>query len=110
MRAYVQRGVLAAGAALERIVDLTRAHGGRIVVFFLNQLNRRIEQRALERLRELSADRGVPVVDTLGFFAGQPFPALVNHGFRDPHPNAHGHALLAEGIARVLRVRGWLPR
>jgi hypothetical protein len=30
--------------------------------------------------------------------------ALVNDGMRDPHPNARGHALLAEGIARTLRA------
>ena len=32
--------------------------------------------------------------------------ALVNDGFRDPHQNAAGHALLAEGIARTLRAEG----
>jgi lysophospholipase L1-like esterase len=102
------QGWLESRAALQRILDLARAHGARMAIFLHNQVNRQIERDALARLREFGAENGVPVFDTSPFFAGHRPVTLMNDGFRDPHPNASGHALLAEGIARTLEAEGLL--
>lgn len=98
------RGWRESRAALGRIAELTRARGAALVVVLANQWGRPIERAALARLRDFGREHGVPVIDGWPFWNGQRVAALVNDGMRDPHPNARGHALLAEGIARTLRA------
>lgn len=102
------RGWHASRAALRRIQTLARRHGARFVIF-LQRLDRPIDRSALARLQEFSRETGVPVFDTLPFIAGYNPVALMNDGFRDPHWNAKGHALFAEGFARTLVAEGLVP-
>jgi lysophospholipase L1-like esterase len=103
------RGWIESRDALGRILQHVRARGARLVLFMQNQLNRRIEQQALARLREFGAEHDVPVFDTWPFFGAHPPVSLMNDGFRDPHPNSRGHQVLAEGMARTLRAEGLVP-
>jgi lysophospholipase L1-like esterase len=96
-------------AALGRMRAATRAHGARLVIFLYNMGNFFPAPTVLEGLRAFGAREDVPVFDTWSFFAGRDLKMLVN-GVYDPHPNAPGHALLAEGITRTLRAEGLLPR
>jgi lysophospholipase L1-like esterase len=102
-------GWLESRAALQRSLDLLRAHDAGLVIFLQNQLNGRVEREALARLLEFGAEKRVPVFDTWPFFAPYPPVSLMNDGMRDLHPNAKGHEVLAEGVARTLRANGLLP-
>ena len=51
------------------------------------------------RLAEFSAATGVPVVDSYSWWADRPIASFANTAL---HPNADGHAVLAEHIAQVL--------
>jgi hypothetical protein len=66
-------------------------------------------QQAHDRLVPFGRSAGIPVVDTLPFVSGHRFAELANNVFVDPHPNALAHRLLADGILRTLRERGWIP-
>jgi len=74
----------------------------------ITELSSMTVARLVDRLEEFGQETGVPVFDTLPFFAGPSPATLVNAPFVDPHPNAEGHALLATGMARVLRAAGLL--
>jgi len=89
-------------AALGRIERACAAHGARFVIFLWNVGNLFPAPTVLEGLKTFGEQHGVPVFDTWPFFRGQDLSALLNSS-DDPHPNARGHALLAEGIARTLR-------
>jgi len=104
------RGWIASRAALERMTGLTRSRGADLVVFLQNQENGPLEHKALARLHEFGDLNDVRVFDTWDFFAGYPPLRLMNDGLRDPHPNAQGHELLANGIARTLRAAGLFGR
>lgn len=101
-------GWLESRAALGRLLALTRAHGARLAIFLYNLEDWPPAPTARDRLEEFGQETGVPVFDTLPFFAGPSPATLVNAPFVDPHPNAEGHALLATGMARVLRAAGLL--
>jgi lysophospholipase L1-like esterase len=102
-------GWLESRAALRRMAETARAHGASLAVLLYNLGELMPGPTALERLRELGREIGVPVFDTAPFFAGRPPATLVNHALRDPHPNAEGHALLAAGMARTLEAEAMLP-
>jgi hypothetical protein len=102
-------GWLASRAALGRLHALAQAHGARFAVLVYNLGRVPPAPTALERLLEWGVETGVPVFDTAPFFAGHDHTTLVNNRYLDPHPNPSGHALLAAGIARVLREYGLLP-
>jgi len=101
-------GWIASLTALGRMREMTRARGARLVIFLANMANLFPAPTVLEGLREFGARHDVPVFDTLPFFAGRRLASLVIAPL-DPHPNASGHAILAEGIARTLRNEGLLP-
>ena len=62
-----------------------------------------------EALTAAARDIAVPLYDCLPFFEGKSPFSLMNRARVDPHPNAEGHALLAEGIAKILFEHGYLP-
>jgi lysophospholipase L1-like esterase len=100
-------GWLESRAALGRIVDVSRAHGARVVFFMWNLGRYPPGDTALARLREVGAERGVPVYDTAQLY--DRYWEFVNNPYADPHPNAAGHERLAAEVARVLRAEGWVP-
>ena len=102
-------GWLESRAALGHIADLARARGGRLAIFLYNMNGLPPAAEALARLSEFGAETGTPVFDTKSFFAGHDLVSITNAAYIDPHPNAAGHALLAEGVARTLRAAGLVP-
>jgi len=107
--APTEPGWLESRTALTAIAGRMRETGGRLVIFLYNLDGREPAPAALARLREFGAETGVPVFDTLPFFAGHDPLSLINRRVVDPHPNAAGHALLADGIARTLAASGLVP-
>jgi len=97
-------GWLASRDALADIARETRARGVPFVIVLYN-LGGPDAPTVLSRLREFSATSGVPIVDSLPWFAGRPAVQWLNASL---HPNAEGHAALADGIARALRASGGL--
>ena len=106
--APTEPGWLESRAALGRILALVRAHGARLAIFLYNLEDWPPAPAARERLEEFGRETGVPIFDTLPFFAGRSPATLVNAPIVDPHPNAEGHALLAAGMVRMLRATGLL--
>jgi hypothetical protein len=102
-------GWLDSRAALARMLAFTRARGARLAVFVWHLRDTSNALGALTRLRELGAETGLLVFDTASFFAGRPWGKLV-HSIVDPHPNAAGHTLAAEGVARILVGEGLVPK
>jgi len=95
-------GWLASRDALAAIAAATRARGIPFAIVLYN-LGGPDAPAVLARLREFSAASGVPVVDSLPWFAGRPATKWLNASL---HPNADGHAALAVGIARALADLG----
>jgi len=95
-------GWLASRDALAAVAAETRARGIPFVIVFYN-LGGPDGPAVLARLREFSAASGVPVVDSLPWFAGRPAVKWLNSSL---HPNADGHAVMADGIARALEAAG----
>jgi lysophospholipase L1-like esterase len=91
-------GWVASRAALLDMAELARARGIPFLVVVLHFGGGNTEA-LLARLRELSRETGVRVVDAQPWFAHRPVESLVNSSL---HPNAEGHAILAAGIARAL--------
>jgi lysophospholipase L1-like esterase len=102
-------GWLASRAALASMHELLQARGARFVIFLNNEWNGQIERAALARLREFGAETGVPIFDTFSAYTGHTLASYTNDGFRDPHQNATGHALLAAEILRTLEASGLMP-
>jgi hypothetical protein len=82
----------------------------KLVIFLYDLGTFPAEPKALAALQAFGRENGVRVFDTHGFFAGHELKSVVNDPFIDPHPNAHGHLLLAEGIARTLGEEGLIAR
>jgi len=98
----------ASRAALLAMRDLLAARKAKLAIF-LYDLGTPADAKALPALQAFGREAGVSVFDTRGFFAGHPVQSIVNDPLVDPHPNAHGHALLAAGIAQALAEQGLLP-
>ena len=96
-------GWLASREALAAIAAETRARGIPFAIVLYN-LGGSDAPAVLERLREFSAESGVPVVDSLSWFAGRPAVEWINMSL---HPNDDGHAVLAGGMARTLAEMGF---
>ena len=99
-------GWLASREALAAIAAETRARGIPFLIVLYN-LGGPDAPAVLARLREFSAESGAPVADSLPWFAGRPAVKWLNSSL---HPNAEGHAVLADGIARELDAAGALRR
>jgi len=97
-------GWVASRDALADIAKATRARGIPFEIVLYN-MGGPDAPTVLSRLREFSAASGVPVVDSYPWFAGRPAVQWLNASL---HPNAAGHAVLAEGIARELYASGFL--
>ncbi len=95
-------GWLASREALAAIAAEARARGIPFAIVLYN-LGGPDAPAVLARLREFSAESGVPIVDSLPWFAGRPAVKWLNSSL---HPNAEGHAALADGIARTLAALG----
>ena len=99
------RGWLASRDALADIARETHARGIPFVIV-LYDIGGPDAPTVLLRLREFSASSGVPVVDSLPWFAGRPAVQWLNASL---HPNPEGHAVLADGIARELSAAAHVP-
>lgn len=62
-----------------------------------------------EKVRRMAADAGAVVVDVTGDFRGRD-PATVWVAYNDVHPNAAGHAIIAEGILKRVDPAGFVRR
>ena len=82
-----------------------KAAGGKLLVVtfpFMNALGPGYEYRAIhENLDRFWEAQGVPHLDLLPVFEGQPVKKLTLNRF-DPHPNEAAHALAAEAIGDFL--------
>jgi lysophospholipase L1-like esterase len=96
-------GWQASREALLRMRDLMAERNGAMVVFLYDLGVLPAEPKALAALQAFGRENAVRVFDTHGFFAGHDWKSIVNDPELDPHPNTHGHAMLAQGIARTLR-------
>lgn len=95
--------------ALAEAQRLARSHGVPFVVFLFRMLPDEVTDALWRDISLVAGVEGFPLVDTLGWFRGVPVRSLVN-SFVDTHPNAEGHRILAEGMARALVDSGALCR
>jgi len=92
-------------AALDTLVGVCRARGTPLAVFHFRMMDDSISAALNEDLDAHARSRGFVFADTLPWFRGLNIRQLTN-SFVDTHPNAAGHAVLAEGMARLLTARG----
>lgn len=102
-------GWQASRAALLRLRDAMRARGGDLVVFVFDLGTIDEDAPMYRRLAELTRSDALRVVPTRPFFEGHDPESLMVAPGTDPHPNAEGHRLLAEGIAGALMDLQLLP-
>ncbi|MBI5503775.1 MAG: hypothetical protein HY899_03165 [Deltaproteobacteria bacterium] len=103
-------GWIASSGALTRMAQALAQRRARLVVFLFDLGTIAPTAQIHARLAEFERSSGVAVFETRSFFGGRVPAALMNAPLVDPHPNAIGHQLLGEGIARTLQERGLLPR
>jgi hypothetical protein len=93
-------------AGLDRLAAIQQARQVCLPVFIhthLAYLNVFHPMRAIyDRIGEAAVERGLPVIQSLSVHLGQDERSL-HVGPVDPHPNAHGHALLARALLAGLR-------
>jgi lysophospholipase L1-like esterase len=94
-------GWLRSRRAIEQMREVLAARDAGLTLCFHRHVSDPIGEAAFTRLRELAAETGIPVVDTLAWYAGHTPKELRLAAF-DPHPNELGHRLLAEGMQRAL--------
>jgi D-alanyl-lipoteichoic acid acyltransferase DltB (MBOAT superfamily) len=88
-----------------RIVEEARARGLVPVWIYLPRISERVREEDVARLFELAARAGFAVIDLRGLYDERDAESLRLAEW-DYHPNAAGHALIAEQIHRELLVRG----
>jgi len=88
-----------------RIVQVARARGIPAVWIYLPRLSERVQEEEVARLFELAAGAGFAVIDLRGLYGERDADSLRLAEW-DYHPNAAGHALIAERIHRELLARG----
>ncbi|MEE3327647.1 MAG: SGNH/GDSL hydrolase family protein [Myxococcota bacterium] len=90
---------------LDRFRNLAREHevcSHVLIHTHLNELDEDHPYLPIYQLVHSEADeRGLPVTSTFADFEGAD-PLALRLNFIDPHPNAEGHALMAEALARGL--------
>jgi lysophospholipase L1-like esterase len=100
-------------AMLEQLVDEVRERGSRIAIVYIpahvlvksgRSPREMIEDNPHARLlRELCAERDVPLLDMTAVMLARPDPIRHYH-LRDGHYNARGHAAVAEALEPLLRA------
>jgi hypothetical protein len=85
-----------------------RARGIPLAVFHFRMLDDPISHGLNDAIGDRAEASGVYFCDTLPWFAGRNIRRLTN-SFIDTHPNAEGHRILAEGMARFLITRSLVP-
>jgi len=94
-------GALASFDALEQIDAWCKARGIPFVTFLWRIVRDPQSDALRSELERIARARGFPFCDVLPWFAACA-PSAVTCSVIDSHPNAAGHAILAEGIARAL--------
>jgi D-alanyl-lipoteichoic acid acyltransferase DltB (MBOAT superfamily) len=85
-----------------RIVEVSRAHGILPVWIFMPTLEDPLRQEEIDHLKRVAAESGFIVLDLSDAYDQQNLESLVV-AYWDKHPNAKGHALIAEDLYRKLR-------
>jgi hypothetical protein len=96
-----EKGWLQSRAALERIAAFAHRHRAPFVIVLFRYDRSELTDRALERLVEVGRTSGATVVDAMPWFEGRDPVSFFVAPF-DRHPNAAGHEIIAQGIARLL--------
>ena len=91
--------------SVEEIAAVCRARGVPLAVFHFRMLDDAVSKALNEELGARAGQDGFYFADTLSWFAGRDIRRLTN-SFIDTHPNAAGHRILAEGMARYMMERG----
>jgi lysophospholipase L1-like esterase len=94
-------------AALASLAETSADLGAEFAVIVYRMARRPASDRLVEDIRAVGEAAGFSVADAAPWFAGRDLRGLTN-SVTDTHPNAAGHALLAEGAADFLR-RNKLP-
>ncbi len=87
--------------ALRRINDWCRGRDIPFVVYLYRTTPNPLSEMLWPALRDTGNEIGFPVIDVLPWFEGQDLRAVTN-SIVDSHPNAAGHAILADGIAETI--------
>jgi|GEM_PF-2436218 len=103
-------GWIASRDAMMRMSRALAQRGARLVVFLFDLGTIAPDAAVRARLREFGQESGVAIFDTRPFFGGRDPSSLMNAPLVDPHPNAVGHQLLGQGIARTLGQQELLRR
>ncbi len=95
------RGWQQSADALERIAEYCRARSIPLAVFLYRMEARPFDDDIARELGSLSASAEFHFIDVLPWFDGRDIRPLTN-SVVDSHPNADGHAILADGMTDVL--------
>jgi lysophospholipase L1-like esterase len=97
--------------ALQRTGDWTRRHNVPWVFVVLPEFHNFDEHNPFsnvyEEVKRTAAQAGAVVVDVTGDFRGQD-PSSIWVAYNDVHPNAKGHAIIAEGILKQVDPKVFL--
>jgi hypothetical protein len=85
-----------------RIVETSRAHGILPVWIFMPTLEDPLRDEEIAQLKRVAEESGFIVLDLSDAYDNQDPESLVV-AYWDKHPNATGHALIAEDLYRKLR-------
>lgn len=99
------RGWITSEEALIRISDWCETRGIPFVTYFARITTDPLSDALAPALVEIGTEKGFQVIDTLVWFEAENVREMTN-SLVDSHPNAAGHAVIANGIANSIeRIR-----